>query len=467
MATIRFDELPKHNWLYFKNLIKKIENKEEVLIERNKNKFTDKITLPKETLNSLKNAKNLEELEPIFKDGKKFKKVFISMKTKKPEYKLNEISKDSLKDKSSRQGDAKTTQMQEKASLKIFEILLDKNKKYSLSDLVDIYPDVINDKSWQISFESQYEQFKKIAQIFKLKKMKYYNRDGEFMHFITTKVRDFGISKKDTWNPADIWLIKDDNVQKELKECKTLQELNDKMIEMLFSGRLVGISLKKAGKTGKYEILNVTKSKERQVKKKKEIVYPFESGKLLLNLKSNGAFANDEFNYVQDYNGKAKLLPQIRMYPKKNKARVQVSYKLKGAKAELGKVPAKLRDKILLEYSSKFIFPFGKDIPFTFEDFEKEENEWKKRFNTIVTSGINIELNVNNFSEFKNNVELIYSNKDKNYIETELCTKLQGLIIAYYFAELYKIKKLDELLTKWVYFAEKKTTEGGPFIKVY
>ena len=467
MAAIKFDELPKHNWLYFKNLIKKIENNEDVLIERNRKKFTDKISLPREILNSLKKAKTLNELEPIFKDGKKFKKIFISSKTKKPEYKLNEISKDSLKGKTSRQGDAKTTQMQENASLKIFEILLEKNKKYSLDDLVDTYPDVLNDKSWQISFESQYEQFKKIKEKFKLKKMKYYNRDGGFMDFITKKVKEFGISKKDAWNPADIWLVKDDNVQKELKECKTLQELNDKMIEMLFEGRLVGISLKKAGKTGKYEIVNVTKSKEKQAQKKKEITYPFESGKLLLSLKSDGTFTNDEFNYIQDYDGKAKLLPQVRMYPKKNKSRVQVSYKLKGAKAELGKVPAKLRDESLLKYSSKFVFPYGKDMPFTFEDFEKEEKDWKKKFETIKSSGINIELNVKTFDEFKNNVKSIYFNKDKNYIETELCTKLQGLTIAYYFAELYKMKKLNELLTKWVYFAEKKTGDGGPFIKVY
>ena len=42
-----------------------------------------------------------------------------------------------------------------------------------------------------------------------------FNREGGFMDFITDLIKDkYGISRKDAWNPADIWLIKNVTEQK-------------------------------------------------------------------------------------------------------------------------------------------------------------------------------------------------------------------------------------------------------------
>jgi len=61
-----------------------------------------------------------------------------------------------------------------------------------------------------------------------------FNRDGGFMDFITQRIKTFGFSQKDAWNPADVWLIKNSTVIQDLKEAKSIQELNDIMKKIVF-----------------------------------------------------------------------------------------------------------------------------------------------------------------------------------------------------------------------------------------
>ena len=120
--------------------------------------------------------------------------------------------------KSVGQLDAQVTAKQERASLWIIKRSLkdkinykcpediSKDKKYK--ELVAIYPDVM-EAGWLDNF---YAQQKKILEVFRGKSWTEYNRDGGFMDYISNLIRDkFKISKKDSWNPADIWLIKNEN----------------------------------------------------------------------------------------------------------------------------------------------------------------------------------------------------------------------------------------------------------------
>ena len=67
--------------------------------------------------------------------------------------------------------------------------------------------------------------------------------------------------KKGNWNPADIWMVKKGysgsdlvKVFNEMKQGKrTVYELNEKIMEHFDSGKLVGVSLKKVGKTGTFK----------------------------------------------------------------------------------------------------------------------------------------------------------------------------------------------------------------------
>ena len=90
------------------------------------------------------------------------------------------------------------------------------------------------------------------------------------MQFITDLIKDkFNIARKDSWNPADIWLIKKKNVfrekiRKELEGpsgTQSIKELNAIMRSMFQKREVVGISLKLiSGQQAQYEEVNVSES---------------------------------------------------------------------------------------------------------------------------------------------------------------------------------------------------------------
>lgn len=358
--------------------------------------------------------------------------------------------------KATRKGDAKTTQYQELCSCKVCENVFN-NKETTLQELVKIYPDLAEDISWQDSFKAQEVVFKEIKAKYKqFNGALIFNREGGFMDWITKKVKEFGISQKDSWNPADMWIHTKD-VHKELQDVSSVYELNNKMLELFKEGKLLGISLKKTGKKAKYEETNFAKLSMKN--------NGFIKGKLLLDLKKSHPheFTNDEFSYDLNH-PEGTINVQVRMFPKKAKSNVQVSYKLKGGKAEMGKVPSVFRN-IIWKDKTKAEFPVGKAVPLSYTEYSKRQNEYKTKINKIISSGI-IETNIKSFDEFHENLTMVYSTNSEAYHQTEVCTKFQGLEMAYHFCSL-KSDDLDDLVTKWSYAAQKKGNEFGPFIKVY
>jgi len=355
--------------------------------------------------------------------------------------------------RAARKGDAKSTQLQELCSLKICENVF-KNKKTELKDLVQIYPDLADNKGWIESFEAQEKVFKEIKTKYNLRPT-VFNRDGGFMDFISKLVKQFGISAKDSWNPADIW-IHSSGIEKEFKDVSSLSEVNNIMIRLFKEGKLLGISLKKTGKIAKMEETNF---KSIQMKNN-----GFIKGKLLLDLKAGGKeFTNDEFSYdLQHPEGTINV--QCRMFPKGNRASIQVSYKLKGGKAEMGKVPAAFRNEIYKELT-RSAFPKGREMPFTKEMFLQEKDKWVKKVD-VITKHSQFDTAVKSGKEFLDNILQIYNTGSDTYHAIELVSKFQGIELAYQFAKL-KSDELDKLVTNWSYLAQKKSNIFGPFIKVY
>jgi len=105
-------------------------------------------------------------------------------------------------------------------------------------------------------------------------KFNHYDRDTAdgFMEVITdiVKQKPFSFSKKDTWNPADVWLVRNKktlvtNLKALIKAGKGLDRetqltyLNDWLREKLSSHEIVGVSLKKISGKAKWEVVNLTK----------------------------------------------------------------------------------------------------------------------------------------------------------------------------------------------------------------
>ena len=191
--------------------------------------------------------------------------------------------------KSSGTGGVKpSTQEQEKVTLKIFEELLkNKNpkwdklgfKKLAEQELSKLYKDINHQGKLPREWYSHFElQFNEVRDITKLPNNRFdvYDYDA-FMNFIEKIIvhegppgpsaiwPQFGkISKKDSWNPADVWLVKSggefDKLKKQLKTSGTIKELNSYLKYAFGKNIIVGISLKKSsGKPGDlhYELNNL------------------------------------------------------------------------------------------------------------------------------------------------------------------------------------------------------------------
>ena len=134
--------------------------------------------------------------------------------------------------------EAEFTAMQERATAFVLQRAFKDNKRFSKVE------DIIKDKSTKDGLEKIFRsgnnqifkfdlpvqsktpedtwlttfflQQERLLREFSGAEFTVFNRDGGFMNFISDLIKaKFGISRKDSWDPADIWLIKQVNVFRE------------------------------------------------------------------------------------------------------------------------------------------------------------------------------------------------------------------------------------------------------------
>ena len=103
---------------------------------------------------------------------------------------------------------AAETAKQENATRFVCEHFIEKNKMPAAADIAKIYPDY--DDQWHETFNMQASALKKWL---KSQRGYLYSRDDGIMPFLENiAITKCGVATKDSWNPADIWLIKKKNV---------------------------------------------------------------------------------------------------------------------------------------------------------------------------------------------------------------------------------------------------------------
>jgi hypothetical protein len=292
----------------------------------------------------------------------------------------------------------------------------------------------------------------------------------------------FQIAKKDSWNPADIWIIKGSQTKIETEINKmlsgsnqTIYELNDYLRIKYKAKEIMGLSLKKvSGKVAKYEEVNLdgigsyidTESMNYDVSEK-----CFQSNFKIPSGKKN--FTQD-VRLVIESGGKPNKTYDFQIKANSSEAsggsNLKFEATLKGAGgARLGKAPVDQIVELMKDMGQTGFVNNYKKYPGTIEEFQDVESKGKEYFINVIREllGKGMVTDIKNLKEIIENIETSYKSHDDRGTNTRC--KLMGLD---FFYSMHLMKdKMREFGTDMVYMSQKKGTKKkdtfGPFGKVY
>jgi hypothetical protein len=395
--------------------------------------------------------------------------------------------------------EATMTRMQELGSAWIFKRSIQDNKSWSnwedirkdkktMNELFKIWKtigksDDVGD-DWLQNFYKQNEVLIK-----KISKSTFteFNRESEytlpgsrkgpetFMDWATKLVKEYcGVSKKDNWNPADIWLIQDEDKHRKKildvlsgnkkngnaeEQKRNLLEINAIFRTLFKSKQVFGISLKKvSGNKAQivYQNHNETffKNLDSLTFVVSEIKNNF-STKIEKGLLSFGT--QDSRIVMKDKNAEYNFQIKANDSTKMSGLKYEPTAKGAGA-ARLGKSTVELVLKALVNHNLKFD-PSKDSYPVDLEKFINKKAHYKRIITRLKGRGVDFaENNVNTIIE---NIMAVFDTKP--YLAN---SKLQQLTFLDLFTSLPK-DEMDELGTDMVFFAMKVGRNYGPFAKIY
>jgi hypothetical protein len=315
-----------------------------------------------------------------------------------------------------------------------------------------------------------------------------FNREGKytlpgqkqsdtFMDWVSNLIlKKYGISKKDNWNPADIWLIQNEDKWRKLIEdavdtgkyggrtVQSIEELNYIFRALYRRKQIFGISLKKiSGDTAQWEEVNVGES---FFTKLESLAFTYDKGQCKLGVKTlkNGAVTlqtQDTRIFVVD--GTKTYNFQIKANSSTSFSNLKYEPTASGAgAARLGKATIELVDDLLKSYGLNFDKTNSK-YPKTADEFVKEETEYKKMIEYLYKQ--NVDLGFDAGSETVetafNNLLFIFSSEP--HVAN---SKLIQITWLYNFLTLNK-KNRNKFGTDLVFLAMKAGRRYGPFGKLY
>ena len=378
--------------------------------------------------------------------------------------------RESSKKAGSKAPDAKTTAMQEEASAYIFEYVLNERStsfksekemsedKVLMKNLISIYPDV-EDSDWLSVY---FKQHKVILDKFGKSNINKFDHTGGFMAFIGDLIKkNFGISKKDNWNPADIWGVVGDSKQviKTLektvfgsKDSQTISQLNAVMRGMYKEKKLVGISLKKvSGKQALWQEYNIEKLTLDEIDE-----YKFPKIDIEINLSDN--MTQDTKVKLRKMNGtgynfQIKANTSTEFSGLKWESTPKGAGAARGGKAQVDSVIA------LLDDNNKSFEKNNRKYPQDATEFSSNSQTYKEMFKRVNKK---VETDCENENEFATNIENLFM--DKPYVAN---SNLMQLTFIDKVLSIDNKEKFTEFWTDMVFLSIKKGDKFGPFGKLY
>ena len=290
---------------------------------------------------------------------------------------------------------------------------------------------------------------------------------SDFTNVVTSFLRKAKLSK-DSWNPADIYIINKSARQKvtnDLKKIVDSYEILDGLVNMfnnklykLYEKRILfPISLKQlVTEKASVDYNNIPG-------KTKVADYNIKIEKFNCNLTADGkeiglfTFKNEDT--------KKQINLQVRGFPHSyGVAQTEITSDGTLTGGRLGKVPTSVIDNILGQYKDVRINKIGYfGSPKPFESFD--ENKIKETYNMYETVIKNPKVSNQKFLKYNDYVKLINSSKSNVEIAKNMCMKIQGLKIMHFFIK--NEKNISTIMNKMINGAKKISDSNGFFIKIY
>lgn len=456
----------------FVEVFEELKNDKSISLNETKTKTTSKIKIS--TVNRIETSSKIHEMLDKKKipyvskvvSGSSFPSTIISFD---PKSSLKTVSIQ-YKPSATKAADAKTTLMQEKASTYVFERVLKDNitwksvkemmeDKETMGGIKKVYPNV--DIDWMEVF---WKQHKKMFDEFSNNQWNIFDHsgNGSFMDYITNViVKKFGISKKDNWDPADMWLIKSsvknitDIIDKTVdgsKGSQTIEELNTVMRSLYKERKLVGISLKKvSGQQAKFEEYNVSELTLDEIDE-----YNFPNVEVTIKLTEN--MTQDSIVKLTKNDGKGFKF-QIKANNSSGFSNLKWEATQIGAGAARGgKAQVEMVVRLLKDVGQDFDKANG-NYPKTLDEYSKREKEFISMFNRIKSK---VETGIVNEEQFNENIKATFF--DRPHVANSKLMQLSFLDCIY---SITSKKKQSEVWTDIVFLAIKKGNKFGPFGKLY
>ncbi len=364
---------------------------------------------------------------------------------------------------------AKTTAMQENASLFAIQKSIENNgynnqkQFYQLyrDELLEIYPEM--NETWEDTiFQQQLTTYREVGQT----SYGHYSRDGGFMDYITeTCQKLYKISKKDTWNPADVWLVSDlEKVKRDLDSkirdnTTSLQEFNTILRAMFKRRQVVGISLKlMSGKEAKWEPVNL---EGQDVFDGDEYLFKFQKADCTLNLQGNNFRKTDSLVFIGS--SKQEIKFQIRQN-EAGKANLKIEgTDISAQSARLGKVPLDMASSLFQRQGLESQrWRRWRNYPTTTQEFLDDVDTHIARFKKLQATR-KVDFEINTVNQFVDNMTTVF---DKGKADIAL-SKLMQIDILNEIFSITNQNQMNNALTDLGYLAQKKGDLFGPFAKLY
>ena len=460
MALFSKADLPKSK--YIVSIVAKIKKGTPIKVEGGKS-YKFKVTkdidmLEKTQTNYSKYSKILypnNKHAPIFTDGKKYF-TFIEI-DKAPFSGMGSTSRNALGKALADAGELATVMSLRK------DIKTAKDTKQSI---FQNNPDAFSD--WYDTFQLTRPAVKKVVGSLSNFDIIHDATDtSDFTTTINNFVKKARISKKDSWNPADVFIVSKNGRAKITRDLKKIVDnydvkdglvsmFNDKMYKLYKKRILFPISLKQIiSEKANIDYTNIPGQT-------KVADYDIEIAKFNCNLSAEGKEIG-LFTFINNDTNK-QINMQVRGFPHGyGTAQTEITSDGTPTGGRLGKVSTKVVDDVMGQYNDERISSIRYFGTRPFENINEAKcKEIYDMYETVIKdTKVKNEEKIS-YKEFKKLIEVAKRNRR---LAENMVMKIQGLKIMHFFIK--NKKDVSTIMNKMINGAKKISPDNGFFIKIY